>query len=47
MPAKPASALFLAIELNTDQLRATLLDDTLDLVAVECVDFDAELSEYG
>jgi xylulokinase len=47
MHAKPGSALFLGIELSTDQLRATLLDDSLDLVAVECVDFDAELPEYG
>ncbi|KAJ7242356.1 hypothetical protein B0H12DRAFT_1132424 [Mycena haematopus] len=40
------SSLFLGIELAVDQLRASLIDETLDLVGVECVDFDTELSEY-
>ncbi|KAF7333492.1 putative D-xylulose kinase A [Mycena venus] len=44
MPA--GSSLFLGIELAVDQLRASLVDETLDLVGVECVDFDSELSEY-
>ncbi|KAJ7727262.1 D-xylulose kinase [Mycena metata] len=44
MPA--GSSLFLGIELAVDQLRASLVDESLDLVGVECVDFDTELSEY-
>ena len=48
MPAipKPGPALFLGIELATDQLRASIVDESLELVGVECVDFDTELSEY-
>ncbi|PFH46292.1 hypothetical protein AMATHDRAFT_155735 [Amanita thiersii Skay4041] len=48
MPAIPKSGpgLFLGIELATDQLRASIVDESLELVGVECVDFDAELSEY-
>ncbi|KAI0049120.1 D-xylulose kinase [Auriscalpium vulgare] len=45
-PAKSGQALFLGLELATDQLRATLVDENLDLVGVEAVDFDTELSEY-
>ncbi|KAJ7026949.1 D-xylulose kinase [Mycena alexandri] len=44
MPA--GSSLFLGIELAVDQLRASLVDESLDLVGVECVDFDTELAEY-
>lgn len=40
------SSLFLGIELATDQLRATLVDDNLELMGVECVDFDTEVPEY-
>ncbi|KAJ7666698.1 D-xylulose kinase [Mycena polygramma] len=40
------STLFLGIELAVDQLRASLVDESLDLVGVECVDFDTELAEY-
>ncbi|KAF9530785.1 hypothetical protein CPB83DRAFT_850311 [Crepidotus variabilis] len=48
MPAIPKSgpSLFLGIELGIDQLRASIVDDTLELVGVECVDFDSELPEY-
>jgi len=48
MPALPKTgpSLFLGIELATDQLRASIVDETLDLVGVENVDFDSELSEY-
>ncbi|KAK2463303.1 hypothetical protein APHAL10511_004958 [Amanita phalloides] len=48
MPAPPKSgpALFLGFELATDQMRASLVDESLELVGVECVDFDTELSEY-
>ncbi|EGN92420.1 hypothetical protein SERLA73DRAFT_99342 [Serpula lacrymans var. lacrymans S7.3] len=48
MPPAPksGSALFLGLELATDQLRASIVDESLELVGVECVDFDAELSEY-
>jgi xylulokinase len=42
----PAGSLFLGIELAVDQLRASLVDENLELVGVECVDFDTELSEY-
>ncbi|KAJ7101412.1 hypothetical protein B0H15DRAFT_769804 [Mycena belliarum] len=42
----PGSALFLGLELAVDQLRASLVDESLDLQGVECVDFDTELSEY-
>ncbi|KAJ7055463.1 D-xylulose kinase [Mycena amicta] len=44
MPA--GSSLFLGLELAVDQLRASLVDENLELVGVECVDFDTELSEY-
>jgi len=47
MPApKTGPALFLGIELSTDQIRASIVDESLDLVGVECVDFDTELPEY-
>ncbi|KAF7305310.1 hypothetical protein HMN09_00782600 [Mycena chlorophos] len=44
MPA--GSSLFLGLELAVDQLRASLVDESLELVGVECVDFDTELVEY-
>ncbi|KAG5638064.1 hypothetical protein H0H81_002032 [Sphagnurus paluster] len=43
---KTGPALFLGVELATDQLRATIVDESLELVGVESVDFDAELPEY-
>lgn len=48
MPAIPKSgpALFLGLELATDQIRASIIDESLELVGVECVDFDTELPEY-
>ena len=48
MPTLPKTgpSLFLGIELATDQLRASIVDETLDLVGVESVDFDSELTEY-
>lgn len=48
MPAisKTGPTLFLGIELGIDQLRASIVDDALELVGVECVDFDSELTEY-
>ena len=46
MPPKTLSTLFLGLELATDQLRASVLDENLDLVGVETVDFDTELPEY-
>ena len=48
MPAIPKNgpSLFLGIELGVDQLRASIVDESLELVGVECVDFDAELPEY-
>ncbi|KAF9002097.1 actin-like ATPase domain-containing protein [Cyathus striatus] len=47
MPAPPKTpSLFLGIELATDQLRASLLDESLELVGVESVDFDSEMPEY-
>ncbi|KAI0795956.1 hypothetical protein C8Q75DRAFT_803016 [Abortiporus biennis] len=46
MPPKSGSTLFLGLELATDQMRASLVDENLELVGVEAVDFDSELSEY-
>jgi len=44
MPApKSSPALFLGVELSTDQLRASIVDESLELVGVESVDFDTEL----
>ncbi|KAG9318826.1 hypothetical protein JVU11DRAFT_930 [Chiua virens] len=43
---KAGPALFLGLELATDQFRASIVDESLELVGVECVDFDSELSEY-
>ncbi|KZT35969.1 hypothetical protein SISSUDRAFT_1071671 [Sistotremastrum suecicum HHB10207 ss-3] len=37
---------FLGLELGVDQLRAAVLDDHLDLVVSETVDFDADFPEY-
>lgn len=45
MPPKTAT-LFLGLELATDQLRASIVDENLELVGVEVVDFDAELPEF-
>jgi hypothetical protein len=41
-----APAHFLGLELSTEQLRATIIDDELNVVGVESVDFDTELPEY-
>ncbi|KAF8196970.1 hypothetical protein BJ912DRAFT_93874 [Pholiota molesta] len=48
MPSIPKTgpSFFLGIELGIDQLRASIVDESLELVGVECVDFDSELSEY-
>lgn len=48
MPPAPKSgaSLFLGLELATDQLRASIVDENLELVGVECVDYDSELSEF-
>jgi len=48
MPAAPKTGptLFLGLELSTDQLRASIVDESLELVGVECVDFDVELPEF-
>jgi len=46
MAPKAGSVLFLGLELATDQLRATLVDENLELAGVESVDFDSELPEY-
>ncbi|GLB42709.1 putative xylulokinase activity [Lyophyllum shimeji] len=43
---KTGQALFLGLELATDQLRATIVDESLELVGVESVDFDTEVPEY-
>lgn len=44
--AKSGPALFLGLELAAGQLRATIVDENLELMGVEAVDFDTELSEY-
>lgn len=41
------SPLFLAIDSDTRKMRACLLSDTFEVVWVEQVDLDLELSEYG
>ena len=46
MAPKSGSSLFLGFELATDQLRASVVDENLELVGVEAVDFDTEISEY-
>jgi xylulokinase len=48
MPVQPktTSAMFLGLELATDQLRAAIVDESLELVGVESVDFDTELPEF-
>ncbi|KLO06227.1 hypothetical protein SCHPADRAFT_946257, partial [Schizopora paradoxa] len=46
MPSRSPSAHFLGIELATDQLRASIVDEQLDLVGVEAVDFDVEVPEF-
>ncbi|KAI0073992.1 actin-like ATPase domain-containing protein [Panus rudis PR-1116 ss-1] len=46
MPPKPGPTLFLGIELATDQLRSSIVDENLELVGVEAVDFDSELPEF-
>ena len=46
MAPKPGSSLFLGLELATDQLRASIVDENLELVGVEAVDFDSELPEF-
>ncbi|KAL5521859.1 hypothetical protein ACEPAF_1703 [Sanghuangporus sanghuang] len=46
MPSRSPTAHFLGLELATDQLRAAIVDEQLDLVGVECVDFDSELTEF-
>ncbi|KAJ3554692.1 hypothetical protein NM688_g2977 [Phlebia brevispora] len=46
MAPKSGSSLFLGLELATDQLRASILDENLELVGVENVDFDTELPEF-
>ncbi|KAF9078726.1 hypothetical protein BDP27DRAFT_1310068 [Rhodocollybia butyracea] len=55
MPPNPSSPFphnnahspwFLGLELSTDQLRACVIDENLELVGVEYVDFDSELEEY-
>ena len=46
MSSRSPNAHFLGIELATDQLRASVVDEQLDLVGVECVDFDSDLPEY-
>lgn len=46
MPPKSPTSLFLGLELATDQLRASIVDESLELVGVEIVDFDGELPEF-
>ncbi|KAH8109625.1 actin-like ATPase domain-containing protein [Phellopilus nigrolimitatus] len=46
MPSRSPTAHFLGLELATDQLRAAVVDEQLDLVGVEVVDFDSELAGF-
>lgn len=45
MPAK-SLAHFLGLELSTEQLRAVIVDEELNYVANEAIDFDTDLTEY-
>ena len=46
MVSRSPTAHFLGLELATDQLRAAVVDEQLDLIGVEVVDFDSELAEF-
>lgn len=48
MPSKtpPKNHHFLGLELSTEQLRAVVVDEYLDVVVAEQVDFDMEMPEY-
>lgn len=46
MSSRSPTAHFLGLELATDQLRAAVVDEQLDLVGVESVDFDSELPDF-
>ena len=46
MPSRSPTAHFFGLELATDQLRAAVVDEQLDVIGVELVDFDTELSEF-
>lgn len=46
MVSRSPTAHFLGLELATDQLRAAVVDEQLDLIGVEVVDFDSELPEF-
>jgi len=37
---------FLGFELSTEQLRAVVVDEHLDVLVAEQVDFDTDLPEY-
>lgn len=39
--------MFLGFDLSIEGLRACLVDENLELVGVECVDFDTDCAEYG
>ncbi|TPX55377.1 hypothetical protein PhCBS80983_g05363 [Powellomyces hirtus] len=41
------SALYCGLDLSTQQLKLTVIDDTLKLFAEEAVNFDRDLPEYG
>ncbi|KAF8530223.1 hypothetical protein BU17DRAFT_35794 [Hysterangium stoloniferum] len=45
-PKSPPSQHFLGIELSTEQLRVVVVDEHLDVVVAEAVDFDTDLPEY-
>ena len=45
MPAK-ASAHFLGLELAIEQLRAVIVDEDLNFIGTEAIDFDTDLTEY-
>ena len=46
MSSRSPNAHFLGIELATDQLRASVVDEQLDIVGVACIDFDSDLPEF-
>jgi xylulokinase len=45
-PKSPSVPHFLGIELSTEQLRAVVVDEHLDVIVADAVDFDTDLPEY-
>ncbi len=46
VPTTPPASWFLGLELATDQLKAVIVDPSLNVIGSEIVDFDTEL-QFG